>query len=56
MLENEQPRPGVVRRFLRWFFTPAKTVAWGVIAVLAFGAGIVFWGGFNWGMEATNTE
>jgi cytochrome c-type protein NapC len=46
---------GFIRRGLRWFFTPAKTVAWGVIAMLAFGTGIVFWGGFNWGMEATNT-
>ncbi|HEX7248967.1 MAG TPA: NapC/NirT family cytochrome c [Burkholderiales bacterium] len=27
---------------------------WGALAL--FGAGIVFWGGFNWALELTNTE
>jgi cytochrome c-type protein NapC len=27
-----------------------------VAALVLFGAGIVFWGGFNWSMELTNTE
>jgi cytochrome c-type protein NapC len=31
---------------------------WGLVGVAAvlFGAGIVFWGGFNWAMELSNTE
>lgn len=56
MQDNEQVRAGPVRRFLRWFFSPAKTVAWGAIAIVFFAGGVIFWGGFNWGMEATNTE
>jgi cytochrome c-type protein NapC len=49
-----KPQPGLIRRALRWFFTPARTIAWGVIASVAFVLGIGFWGAFNWGMEATN--
>ncbi|MFO1147434.1 MAG: NapC/NirT family cytochrome c [Alsobacter sp.] len=56
MKDKEQAPAGRVRRILRWFFSPAKTVAWGIIAVVGFAAGVIFWGGFNWGMEATNTE
>ena len=33
-----------------------STVAMGLVLAFGFAAGIVFWGGFNWGMEATNTE
>ena len=34
-----------------------KTAGFSLIALFgAFVAGIVFWGGFNWAMEATNTE
>ena len=32
-----------------------RALGWGGIAV-AFSAGIIFWGGFNWAVEATNTE
>ncbi len=35
-----------------------KRTLWGIpvlISVVAFGAGIIFWGGFNTAMEATNT-
>lgn len=32
-----------------------RNAGWGAI-VLLFAAGIVFWGGFNWALEATNTE
>ena len=28
----------------------------GIVVALAFVSGILFWGGFNWAMEATNTE
>ncbi len=48
-------RPGLFARLWRWFFSQSKR-AWGVIAATAFALGIVFWGGFNWAMEATNTE
>ena len=49
-------RPGLVRRLWKWFFSPSSRVAWGLIALLSFSGGIIFWGGFNWGLEATNTQ
>lgn len=35
--------------------TPS-TAAMGFILILGFSGGIIFWGGFNMGMEATNSE
>ncbi len=39
----------------RWFWRPARRIAWGAIFVFGGLAGIVFWGGFNTAMEYTNT-
>ena len=50
-----EARPGALKRLWRWFFSRSK-VAWGLIALVAFVVGILFWGGFNWAMEATNNE
>ncbi len=36
--------------------TPARTLSLGFLTVGGFVAGIVFWGGFNTVLEATNTE
>ncbi len=36
--------------------TPPVFLSLGLLTVMGFGAGIVFWGGFNTAMEATNTE
>lgn len=47
---------GALRRFWRWFFSKRAPWAWGSLAILAFVGGILFWGGFNWAMEATNNE
>lgn len=40
---------GVMRR-------PSTTYALGTLLVVGFAAGIIFWGGFNTAMEATNSE
>lgn len=32
-----------------------RALGWGGIVVV-FAAGVIFWGGFNWAVEATNTE
>ena len=53
---DEQPKRGAVRRFLSWFFSYRSPWMWGVIAIAAFAVGILFWGGFNWALEATNQE
>lgn len=49
------PAPGLFVRLWRWFFSQSK-IAWGLIALVFFAGGIMFWGGFNWALEATNTE
>ncbi|MCL6417197.1 pentaheme c-type cytochrome TorC [Aestuariirhabdus sp. Z084] len=36
--------------------TPAKHISLGVLTLGGFLAGIIFWGGFNTALEATNTE
>jgi cytochrome c-type protein NapC len=48
--------PGRLRRLWTWFWSPARSLALGTLLVSGFVGGIVFWGGFNWAMEATNTE
>ena len=40
----------------RWFWTPSARYSLGFLVIVAFVAGILFWGGFNTAMEATNTE
>jgi nitrate/TMAO reductase-like tetraheme cytochrome c subunit len=42
-------------RFWNWFWRPTSRYTWGAIFVVGGIAGIVFWGGFNTAMEATNT-
>jgi nitrate/TMAO reductase-like tetraheme cytochrome c subunit len=38
-----------------WITRPAVLVGQGVLLAIGFGVGIIFWGGFNTAMEATNT-
>jgi cytochrome c-type protein NapC len=45
----------LVQRFWRRLSTPSKAAA-GVLLGMGFVGGILFWGAFNTGMEATNTE
>jgi cytochrome c-type protein NapC len=40
----------------RWFWSPSAKYSLGFLVIVAFVAGILFWGGFNTAMEATNTE
>ena len=45
-----------VGRLVRQAFTPAKTLSLAFLTLGGFVAGVVFWGGFNTILEATNTE
>ncbi|ART81578.1 cytochrome C [Oceanisphaera profunda] len=45
----------LLKRFWRRLSTPSKAAA-GVILLMGFIGGLLFWGAFNTGMEATNTE
>lgn len=60
MSDNSTPapaqKPGLIKRLFKWFFSPTARYAWGTITVVAFAAGVIFWGGFNWALEVTNTE
>ena len=43
------------KRFWRWFARPSVLVGQGVLLSVGLIGGIIFWGGFNTAMEATNT-
>jgi cytochrome c-type protein NapC len=43
-------------RYWRILSRPAVHFSFGAIAIAGFAAGILFWGGFNTALEATNTE
>jgi len=48
---EQEKKPGPVGRLMAWL---KRIGPWS--AVVLFTAGIVFWGGFNWALEITNTE
>lgn len=55
--KDENGKPGnALTRAWRAFSSPAKTASLGVLVILGGILGVVFWGGFNWAMEMTNTE
>ena len=45
----------MISRLFKWFWSPSAKYAWGGIFMAGGIAGIIFWGGFNTAMEATNT-
>lgn len=45
----------LLKNFWRRLSTPSKAAA-GVVLLMGFIGGLLFWGAFNTGMEATNTE
>lgn len=47
---------GLIRCAWRILRRPHATYALGTLLAAGFIGGIVFWGGFNWSMEMTNTE
>lgn len=48
-------KPGFIRRLWRKLRTPAG-MSLGTLLIGGFAAGVIFWGGFNWALEMTNTE
>lgn len=47
---------GFLRRIWRFFWRPSAGISLGVLLIAGFFAGIIFWGGFHWAIEYTNTE
>lgn len=55
-LEAPEKRPGAIRRVWRWLWSPSGRYGLGTLIILGAAIGVLFWGGFNWAMEMTNTE
>jgi len=62
--EAPPPRPSLLRRLWKRFWglrliqvatSPATSFSLAFLTLGGFGAGVVFWGGFNTALEATNT-
>lgn len=48
-------RPGFLKRYWVMLRTPGTVAMW-IVLTFGFFGGIIFWGGFNTTLEATNTE
>ncbi len=46
----------MIGRLWRWFWSPSARWTLGSLVIIGGVGGILFWGGFNWSMELTNTE
>lgn len=53
---TSERKNGMIGRLWGWLATPARTTALGTLLAGGFVAGVLFWGGFNWSLELTNTE
>ena len=47
---------GALARLWRWLRRPSSTITVLTLVAVGFASGVVFWGGFNTVVEATNTE
>lgn len=56
MAEEENTHRGRIARLWNWFWSPISVLSFGFILIAGFLAGILFWGGFHWTLEMTNTE
>ena len=54
--KQAEPCTGFLCRFLEFIRKPSARYSLGILLFLGFVGGIIFWGGFNWAMEATNNE
>lgn len=53
---SDANRPGLIPRFWNFLWSPSGAYSLGLLLIVGFIAGILFWGGFHWAMEATNNE
>ncbi|MCB1341972.1 MAG: NapC/NirT family cytochrome c [Pseudooceanicola sp.] len=54
--DNASPRRGFLRRIWDGFWSPTGVLSTGFLLIAGFLGGILFWGGFHWSLELTNTE
>ncbi len=55
-MADPQDTRGRLRRLWDWFWSPVPVLSFGFTLIAGFLAGILFWGGFHWTLELTNTE
>ncbi len=55
-MSDSQEKQGLIRRLWTWFWSPIAVLSVGFTLLAGFLAGILFWGGFHWALELTNTE
>ena len=48
--------PGLLERLWRLLVNPSAHYSLGAILLYGIGLGVVFWGGFHWAIELSNTE
>jgi cytochrome c-type protein NapC len=48
--------PAVITRLWRTLSSPSRHLSLGLLTIGGFFGGVIFWGGFNTALEATNTE
>lgn len=53
---NNAVTPGFLKRFWSFISKPTSRFSLGTLLVAGGLSGVIFWGGFNWAMELTNTE
>jgi len=46
----------MIRRLWNFIWSPSAAISLGVLLIVGFVAGILFWGGFHWAVEASNKE
>lgn len=46
----------MIRRLWNFVWSPSGVISLGALLIAGFVAGILFWGGFHWALEATNEE
>lgn len=56
MSASHEENKSMLGRLWQGLTRPTARYAVGTLLVLGFASGILFWGGFNWSMEATNNE
>ncbi len=56
MIDQASEKKNVVRRIWSYLWSPSGRIPFVVILVAGGIGGILFWGGFHWALEMTNTE
>lgn len=54
--QNTPPRAGFIRRLWRFIASPSGVFSLGFLTLTGFIVGVIFWGGFHWALEMTNSE